>query len=400
MNHFLKFKKWRIGCLSKVGLILTNLFFSYSVLAGGPTFSSNNFSGGVWKPTSAVGAPSPRRDMAQGLYNGDFLVFGGRVGNSYGTLHNSLHTYDSDTDSWTNQTVSGLSPRAFATLTPVGSGFMIWGGQTAASTYVNSGTLWNGSSWQPISTVGTPTVRSQHTAVSDGGNRVYIWGGVNSSSGGTLGTANGAFYDVGTGTWTTMNPVGAPPARKEHSAIWSGTEMIVYGGIDTGTLPLGGGGRLRNDNVWVPMGTIGLPDPRRTGHSAIWTGTRMIVWGGLISITPAFTPVNTGGSYNPSTDSWVAISTTNAPAPRGYHEAFWNGTEMIVWGGRLSTGYAIDTWAYNPTTNSWRLVAAGDQLWVPAGRQSFSAVWTGLEMIIFGGFGGSDHATGGRFRLF
>ena len=54
----------------------------------------------------------------------------------------------------------------------------------------------------------------------------------------------------------------------------------------------------------------------------------MIVWGGYL-----FIYLNTGGRYNPSTDSWAATSITNAPAPRGRHTAVWTGSEMIVWGG-------------------------------------------------------------------
>src|SRR5437764_14060478 len=56
----------------------------------------------------------------------------------------------------------------------------------------------------------------------------------------------------------------------------------------------------------------------------------MIVWGGL---DQSFTPTNTGGRYNPSTNTWTATSTTNAPDPRYSHTAVWTGSEMIVWGG-------------------------------------------------------------------
>ena len=35
----------------------------------------------------------------------------------------------------------------------------------------------------------------------------------------------------------------------------------------------------------------------------------MIVWGGF---DETLMPVNTGGRYNPGTDSWTATSTTNA----------------------------------------------------------------------------------------
>jgi hypothetical protein len=55
----------------------------------------------------------------------------------------------------------------------------------------------------------------------------------------------------------------------------------------------------------------------------------MIVWGG---IWYPYT-VDTGGRYNPTTDSWAATSITNAPDARYNHTAVWTGSEMIVWGG-------------------------------------------------------------------
>ena len=54
----------------------------------------------------------------------------------------------------------------------------------------------------------------------------------------------------------------------------------------------------------------------------------MIVWGGY-----DLNPLNTGGRYNPGTDSWTATSTTNAPTGRYVHTAVWTNSEMIVWGG-------------------------------------------------------------------
>ena len=47
----------------------------------------------------------------------------------------------------------------------------------------------------------------------------------------------------------------------------------------------------------------------------------------------AATTLTTGGRYDPATDSWTATSTTSAPAARYYHTAVWTGSEMIVWGG-------------------------------------------------------------------
>jgi hypothetical protein len=56
----------------------------------------------------------------------------------------------------------------------------------------------------------------------------------------------------------------------------------------------------------------------------------MMVWGGTDS---TFNDCNTGGRYNPTMDSWSATSTDNAPSPRDSLAAVWTGSEMIVWGG-------------------------------------------------------------------
>src|SRR5207245_1487060 len=63
-------------------------------------------------------------------------------------------------------------------------------------------------------------------------------------------------------------------------------------------------------------------------QTAVWTGSEMIAWGGDNGYE-----LNTGGRYNPGTDSWAATSTTNAPSARYAHTAVWTGSEMIVWGG-------------------------------------------------------------------
>ena len=75
-------------------------------------------------------------------------------------------------------------------------------------------------------------------------------------------------------------------------------------------------------------------------HTAMWTGSEMIVWGGASDPQCSF---NTGGRYNPGTDSWIATSTTNAPMLDNGHTAVWTGSEMIVWGGEVSLATYLNT---------------------------------------------------------
>ena len=96
----------------------------------------------------------------------------------------------------------------------------------------------------------------------------------------------------------------------------------------------------------------------------------MIVWGGFDT---------TGGRYSPITDSWLATSQTNAPDGRQDLTAVWTGTEIIVWGG-YNFGSDLNTGGrYDPSADSW--VPTGNNN-APTARFGHTAVWTGSEMIV------------------
>src|SRR5438132_13597518 len=96
----------------------------------------------------------------------------------------------------------------------------------------------------------------------------------------------------------------------------------------------------------------------------------------------------------PGTDSWTATSIANAPADRERHTAVWTGTEMIVWGGTPGGFSGLNTGGrYNANTESWTATSTTN---APAGRFGHTAVLTDSEMIVWGGFGAFRSDTGGR----
>ena len=132
-----------------------------------------------------------------------------------------------------------------------------------------------------------------------------------------------------TDQWVATSTSNAPPGGADLAAVWTGSEMIVWGGAgDSGDLNTGGRYNPSTDS-WIATSTTNAPSGRQR-HTAVWTGSEMIVWGGFSGIERE---VNTGGRYNPSTDSWTATSLTNAPSARDFHTAVWTGSEMIIWGG-------------------------------------------------------------------
>jgi N-acetylneuraminic acid mutarotase len=161
---------------------------------------------------------------------------------------------------------------------------------------------------------------------------MVVWGGNNGID--VLNT--GGRYNPVTDAWTATTTTNAPQATMWHTAVWTGTEMIVWGGGISFGVSTGGRYNPATDS-WTATANTNAPSAR-TRHSAVWTGTEMIIWGGYDG--PEF--FNTGGIYNPAADDWTAISTINAPEARGNQRAVWTGTDMIVWGG----AYADATGAY------------------------------------------------------
>ena len=128
----------------------------------------------------------------------------------------------------------------------------------------------------------------------------------------------------------------------------------------------------------------------------MWTGSEMIVWGGDAGTTEF---QNTGGRYDPAADSWTTIRP--GPAPRRKREPH-GGLDRRRDDrlGRLRF-QELDHARRRSTTP-----ATDDPSWtVPHRRESafrsrrafHTAVWTGSEMIVWGGFyyGDGYHHSGG-----
>jgi N-acetylneuraminic acid mutarotase len=198
--------------------------------------------------------------------------------------------------------------------------------------------------------------------------------------------------------WTRTNTTNAPTPRYNHTAVWTGTEMIVWGGdyYGDGSEVNTGGKYNPSTDSWTATSTTNAPH-RRAWHTAVWTGREMIVWGGFV-LDSSYHFLITGGRYNPATDTWIATSTSNAPTGRESHTAIWTGSEMIVWGGTNIWGFFFNTGGrYNPSTDSWTATSSTN---APAARDFHTAVWTGSQMIVWGGNDSTyqEVNTGGRYN--
>jgi len=196
-----------------------------------------------------------------------------------------------------------------------------------------------------------------------------------------------------------------PLLREAPSLVWTGDELLLFGG-STATGPVGEGGAYDPiADTWRDISS-GWTEPvtrRVTGLSlanqaTAWTGDEMILWGGRYGGIGRGV-VNRGWRYDPDADDWRIMGSSPdldadyrllpdadplAPEARTDALAVWTGSELVVWGGKDGLGTPLqDGGRYDPNTNSWSAMSvAGSSV---AGDAASFAIWMNDEMLVWNG---------------
>ena len=322
-----------------------------------------------------AGEPLPRYRHT-GVWTGaEFLIAGGILpagiqGDDGGRFHPGLNQ-------WRDLSLlDAPAPRRGHSAVWTGSEMIVWGGHGFPD-YRNDGGRFNPVTqvWRSLTTNGAPVGRELHRAVWTG-SRMIIWGGRNADGY----PAESGLYDPAANQWTALPTIGEPSPRLGFTMVWAGDRLIVWGGSEASGAVVKTGAQLTFTNGvpqgWSALTPSGAPSAR-TDHAAIWTGERMLVWGGRGAGLQG-----NGAAYDPATDTWENLSTTDAPTAREQHGAVWTGSEMLIVGGNEAGGSTATSFAYHPGTRRWRpLSPAGG----PVSRGESTVIWTGTELLAFGG---------------
>lgn len=336
-------------------------------------------------------------------------------------------------EGWRQFAEAPLSPRIGHSAVWTGSELLIWGGgppggrpKADGAAYAPAADRWRRLPPAPLAS------RSGHAAVWTG-SEMLVWGGARPARAGRseVVLADGAAYRPATRTW---RPIPAAPLAGD-TAVWTGTELLVFGRGGAGVTPrLGGAAYDPRGGRWRRLATSPLPagnelevvlaggtlaaftylDSERACHGGlydlaagtwrslgacpllpimypkpIWTGSRIVLltwgpeWFDGGEVNPWPERVYTNGIYDPATDSWSRPADRPDNLQPGYGGRFvWTGREVLLWG--LSGGVA-----YDPAADRWRRMADA-----PFTREFASYAWTGTELLIWGGATGQDCADG------
>ncbi|MBA2282367.1 MAG: hypothetical protein H0W25_14235, partial [Acidimicrobiia bacterium] len=174
--------------------------------------------------------------------------------------------------------------------------------------------------------------------------------------------------------WRTIQPAPVVP-RFQHAAVWTGREVVVFGGY-----PPGGGDPAPGGAAFDPAAgtwrTIASPPGLLGSAVAAWTGDTVLV-------------VDAAGGlhgYDPAADAWQDLprSPFTDVAATIMH-GVWTGDELVV----IATARPEDnrppatSAAYDPATETWRALPGA-----PFDATFGDAVWTGGAVVVAGSVGG------------
>lgn len=160
---------------------------------------------------------------------------------------------------------------------------------------------------------------------------------------GERGPIVGQAYDPRADEWRR---IARAPLRRGYGGVrvWTGEELIVWGGGDRGDdRTLRGASYRPTTDTWrlIAEAPIGL-----NAATGVWTGTEVLVFGSLLSgANRAPTPTSVGAAYDPLRDTWRELP-PSALSPQATAAA-WLEDRLVAW------DYEVNSQEYDPVDDRW-----------------------------------------------
>ena len=197
------------------------------------------------------------------------------------------------------------------------------------------------------------------------------------------GSSQGSATALAAGHWSRL-PSGPLSTRAGQASVWTGHQLLVWGGVSSYQPGAGG---LSDGAAYNPSTQTWNRMPRsplspRLGSTAVWMGKEAMLWGGEEIVGPGEHAFADGAAYNPATATWRTLPRSPLEARTGA-TAIWTGSQAIIFGGMTANGMSLyDGATYNPRTNLWHSLPVMP-LSHPASAVGATVAWTGTGLLVW-----------------
>ncbi len=309
----------------------------------------------TWHNLSLAHAPAPRAQEAIAydavdhyvVINGGFAGVGGHI------IFNDTWTYAHGV--WTNISATAGSPgarRSAMMAWDATDGYIVlFGGTSAAGTYLNDTWKFVGGKWTELTTTTAPPARRSFGMTYDPTDRyVLLFGG----HGKRYTPKSGYIFMNDTwsfahGQWTQQSPTHSPSARAEPNLASDPEDLgvLLFGGYSNPDLPALGDTWLFSHGQWTNLtGNLTVAPGGRDGAGLDYNYSAhfVLMFGGH----------SRGLQYNDTwafyQHHWVQVLTATAPGPMSGDRISWDGVDhyLVYFGGNVFPYYAQNsTWAFD-----------------------------------------------------
>lgn len=386
-----------------------------------------------WRQLATTGSTPTARYQGGGVYdavNDRFIAVFGFTSNDTNELW-AINFSSSEEGAWQQLTsYSGTAPSIRSNVSqtavndPTNQCFYVFGGWGASyynGLYKFSYATSNGT-WSTLSADGAggnaPSARRNASMVLDtANNRLIVFGG---NAAGTTPQNDVKAFNLGSSTWSALSPTGtAPSARERHWAAYDPVNhrMFIGGGDPNDTTAV-------FTDYWVLNTTSGSEawtraDPTDEDTQPLGTYLAVakynpdeeliVIWNGGVDITGDLQHhVNLFDVNETSNITMYGAPMNHFMRPMDAPAITWDSdaNEAVVIGGYsqiydygdvTTGGHVDDTFAYNYSSNSWRVATAGNVTFPHREGMMCAYDTTGDRIIAFGGLwgnGGVSHGGG------
>lgn len=199
--------------------------------------------------------------------------------------------------------------------------------------------------------------------------------------------------------WTRQVPKFNGGPRFAHASCVVDKTIFVFGGQKKGYLDDLWAWDCAGDE-WITFTPQGKPPTARVQHTACFTGKEVLVFGGYVENIAEENDLYALDVLNPEREfTWTPIEAKGERPPKRYgHTATMVGERMVVIAGQDSMAQLHDVWVLNCATYTWTSVTCGGDVMLPCALHSATYV-DGHGIVVLGGFNRKLRNTGSAFAL-